>query len=54
MSPLELTEALVVAFDLSGMQIVGFRDAHGIIITPSQVCSDPEYLKNEVHEMLVK
>lgn len=23
-------------------------------MTPSQVCSDPEYLKNEVHEILLK
>jgi len=49
MSPVELTDALSVAFELSGVKIVGFRDESGTIITPSQVCSDPEYLKTEIH-----
>lgn len=35
MSPVELTDALSVAFDLNGVTIVGFRDEQGTISTPS-------------------
>ena len=35
MSPQELTDALGVAFELSDVQIVGFRDRQGTIMTPS-------------------
>lgn len=54
MSSQELTDALSVAFDLNGVCIVGFRDSSGTIITPSEVCLDPEYLKAEPHEILLK
>lgn len=51
---MELIDALSVALDLPEAQIVGFRDESGIIMTPSQVCYDPEYIKNTVYDVLLK
>ena len=51
---MELIDALSVALDLPEGQIVGFRDESGIIMTPSQVCYDPEYIKNTVYDVLLK
>jgi len=39
---------------LHNIQIVGFKDTTGLIITPTQVCKFPEILRPDAHEILIR